>query len=172
MECGGDLFRNAILFAAAIAACGCTHLAPTGALVQGEPPPDLAMFFARYEGDKVCETQPANLRMPTVARAPGDPRPLATSTCAPVFPAALQDRGYQADCTVRFTLREDGAASTVGADCALFDGDFANADWQVFAKAAFEGMADRAVSRWRFAPAPDTAADALFVQPIRFMLAD
>lgn len=164
--------RFATPIAAALAIAGCAHDAPPGLPVAAAVPPDLALFLSRYEGRKVCETQDENFVMPVYVREPGDLRPVPTEFCAPVFPPALQHRNYEARCAVRFRIGEDGATLTEGAKCAVSPAATGDADWDAFAKAAFEGLSERAVALSRYAPSPDAEKDAVHAQPLRFLFAD
>jgi hypothetical protein len=165
--------RTVLAFAAlAAASFGCASEKPASPLA-GEPP-ELDAYLEKYEARGVCAA--SGMVKPDYVRLEDDLRPYPVAFCAPSYPAVLTGAGYQAVCKVSFTVKEDGVPVTHGADCAVTGGDPAKEQWNDFAKKAFEGAAQRAVSRMVFAT-PENARAALspetvFVQPVRFVLAD
>ncbi|MEZ5891566.1 MAG: hypothetical protein R3C58_00230 [Parvularculaceae bacterium] len=127
-------------------------------------------FLTQYDGEAACEAE-VNAPKPEYIRESGDNRPVPVTYCAPAFPKLLQQAGYEADCRVRFSVAEAGAAQVHSAECYVWGMEAKGPEWIAFAKAAFEGVARRAFARTVFQQA-SPQPDVVYVQPLKFLFGD
>ena len=164
---GGRFMRTLILpiiGASALAACASPG---RSASWEAASPPPVERVLAPYRNGGLCGTTQEH---EIVALPQSGPLPRTVRQCVPVFPEALQQREYEAECIVRFGIDDTGVPTAPKATCNTWAGAEHGPRWDAFASAAFTSLAEMSVEQSLFSSGPETGAVKVFGRRVSFRL--